>query len=185
MFLCVATVAAFIYFPFRIFEPDCFISSFNIVSSLNQTSNNNSTSNNYNPTIKIPFTVVFLNHDMYGLTYTDIDFTMSVFVDENTTRQIGRVTITDFYQWGGNMEGNPFPLRSYIETRGGELNGVAKVGGKMYFRIDLSTRVKYSMFYIYMKHKRFWGGANVAVDDFGMTDDEIYIPLGHSPAVIE
>ena len=118
IFLCVAILSVFFYFVFRPLEPICLITTFNVVSTLNQTSsNNNATCNNCNPAIKIPFTVGCINPSNYGITYSDAKIKISVFVDKNTTRQIGSSTMTDFYGPESDMRGNSGVLQSStIET---------------------------------------------------------------------
>ena len=171
-----------IYLAQQPIEPICYISSFNVIPTPNQIWNNNATSSHYNSTTNVSFKVGFINQNLinrFGITNSHIDFTANVFVDYNTTRQIGKSTVGGFYQATDRDFPNTMKQGS-IKTRGGALNGTLKVDGKMYIRLDFTTWVKYDLLGTSNSRPyRLWGGANVAVNGSGVKDEKDGILLRH------
>ncbi|KAK4285199.1 hypothetical protein QN277_001929 [Acacia crassicarpa] len=167
------TIVVTIWLVLRPSEPKCYIAAF-MAPALNKTSN--ATTNS-----AIVFLVEFDNeNDNVGIQYDNVNFTVGVFLDRNTTSPVGSSTIDGFYQ-GHKKNAQKW---TSVEAHSGALNKMGKVDGKMYFRVNFTTSVKYKTVTIYSKRHRFWGGANIAVNDAGLKEENDNIRLGHYFPVI-
>ncbi|KAI9072863.1 hypothetical protein K1719_045181 [Acacia pycnantha] len=169
------TIVVTLWLVLRPSEPKCYIAAF-MAPALNKTTN--ATTNS-----AIVFLVEFDNeNDNVGIQYNNVNFTVGVFLDRNTTSPVGSSTIDGFYQ-GHKKNAQKW---TSVEAHAGALNKMGKVDGKMHFRVNFTTSVKYKTVTIYSKRHRFWGGANIAVNDAGLKEEKDNIRLGHySPVIVQ
>ncbi|KAI4322819.1 hypothetical protein L6164_022478 [Bauhinia variegata] len=163
--------ALFLWLSLRVDEPKCYVGSF-YVPALNKTLN---TPNNR--------TIVFVveldngNKDK-GIQYDNVSLNFEIFVDANTTRPVGNATIVGFYQ-GHKKEAKKW---GYFDSYG--VNRTL-VNGKVYFRVNFTTSVKYKILLWYTKRDKLWGGGNVEIDDSGAKTYRKGIRLGASLPIVE
>ncbi|CAK8535246.1 unnamed protein product [Lathyrus sativus] len=163
--------ALFIWLSIRVDEPKCYIDHI-YVPALNKTLNSTS-----NSTILFTLKLVNPNKDK-GIQYDAVYLRFGIFLDLNTTRSLGNATVERFYQ-GHEKKGQ----------KPGSMNGVGNltetVNGKVYFRVDFVTAVKYKILLWCTKRDQLWGGANLEIGDSGEKVYKKAVRLGNSPVMIE
>ncbi|QCE09396.1 protein NDR1-like [Vigna unguiculata] len=130
-----------------------------------------------NTTILFTLRLANRNKDT-GIKYDDVQLTFKVFVSNNTTRPLGNATVQRFYQ-GRNKKA----------SKRGSLNGggilTTTVAGKVVYRVDFTTAIKYKIVWWYTKRHRLWGGASVEMNDSGSKVNRKPVRLGgKNPVVI-
>lgn len=163
--------ALFIWLSIRVDEPKCYL-DYIYVPALNKTLNSPS-----NSTFIFTLKLVNPNKDK-GIQYDDVHLRFRVFKDLNTTRSLGNATVGRFYQGHEKTARKP----------GSVVNGVGnlteRVNGKVYYRVDFATAVKYKILLWYTKRDQLWGGANVEFGDSGEKVEKKAVRLGNSPELI-
>lgn len=160
--------ALFLWLSLRADEPKLYVKEF-YVPALNNTLN--STSRN------ISFTLELENGNKdKGIRYDDVYVTFGIFLDRNTTRLIGNTTYPGFYQ-GHKKDAKKLVVVQAFDS----INRTKTVDGKVYFRVNFTTAIKYKIMLWYTKRHHLWGGANVEVNDFGLKSYRKGIRLGNSP----
>lgn len=167
--------ALFIWLSLRVDEPKCYI-DYIYIPALNKTLNSPFTTNS---TLNFTLKLVNPNKDK-GIKYDAVRLRFAIFIDHNTTRPIGNATVGGFYQGHEKKARKPGSLNAAAG------NLTAKVDGKMYFRVEFDTAVKYKISLWYTKKRDLlWGGANVEIGDSGVKVHRKAIRLGDSQARIE
>ncbi|XP_061341808.1 protein NDR1-like [Gastrolobium bilobum] len=161
--------ALFLWLSMRVDEPKCYI-DYIYVPALNKTLNSPQ-----NSTLLFTLKLVNGNKDK-GIKYDAVLLRFKIFLDSNTTRYVGNATVPEFYQGHQKKASKPSSLLA-----AGNLTST--VDGKVYFRVDFATAVKYKILVWYTKRHRLWGGANVEIDNSGVHRKPIR--LGNFPERIE
>ncbi|KAF1887059.1 hypothetical protein Lal_00046297 [Lupinus albus] len=146
--------AFFIWLSLRVTEPKCYLESI-YVPALNKSLNSP-----HNSTLFFKLKLENPNKDK-GVKYDAVHLTFRIFNDSNTTRALTNATVERFYQGHqktAHKSGN-------TTVTGGGVNVTAVVNGKVYFRVDFDTRVKYKILVFYTKRDSLWGGANVEINN--------------------
>ncbi|TKY48978.1 NDR1 protein [Spatholobus suberectus] len=168
----IGLTALFLWLSLRVDEPRCYLESI-YVPALNKSLNSGP-----NNTLFFVLRLVNNNKDK-GIKYDDVSVSFGVFVVANATRALGNATVPRFYQ-GHEKKAH----------KGGSLlaagNVTAAVDGRVVYRVDFATEVKYKILFWYTKRDRLWGGANVEINDSGTKAYRKPVRLGgNSPVVIE
>lgn len=175
--ITIGLTALFLWLSLRVDEPKCYL-DYIYVPALNKTLNSNST-HNKNTTILFALKLTNGNKDK-GIQYDDVLLSFRVFESVNLTRPLGNATVQRFYQ------GHQKKATKHGNFSGGGGNLTAAVAGRMWYRVDYATAVKYKILFWYTKRHRLWGGANVEIGDSGMKVYRKAVRLGgKNPVVIE
>ncbi|CAI8593005.1 unnamed protein product [Vicia faba] len=165
--------ALFIWLSIRVDEPKCYL-DYIYVPALNKTLNSTS-----NSTFLFTLKLVNPNKDK-GIQYDAVQLRFGLFKDLNTTRSLGNATVGRFYQ--GHEKTAKKPGLVVVNGVG---NLTERVNGKVYFRVDFVTAVKYKILLWYTKRDQLWGGANLEIGDLGEKVGKKGVRLGNSPVMIE
>ncbi|XP_047181207.1 protein NDR1-like [Vigna umbellata] len=168
----IGLTALFLWLSMRVDEPHLYLEKI-YVPALNKTLNPSPG----NTTILFTVRLVNGNKDN-GIKYDDVHLTFKVFVSNNTTRPLGNATVDRFYQ-GHNKKA----------FKHGSLNGggnlTVTVSGKVVYRVDFTTAIKYKIVWWYTKRHLLWGGVNVEMNDSGLKVNRKPVRLGgKNPEVI-
>ncbi|TKY66708.1 NDR1 protein [Spatholobus suberectus] len=147
--------ALFLWLTFRTEPPKCLLQSLYLPSL-------NATSRHKNDTVVFQLELQNDNKDK-GVKYDAVRLSFALFVDNATTRPLANATLGAFYQGRGKT------ARRWgsAVARGGGVNrtAAAKVGGRVFLRVEFATRVKYKIWMMfYVRRHRLVGGANVEVN---------------------
>ncbi|KAL2331574.1 hypothetical protein Fmac_019155 [Flemingia macrophylla] len=177
--ITIGLTALFLWLSLRVDEPRLYL-DYIYVPSLNKTLNPNPNPQTHtNNTIF--FTVKLANNNKdKGIQYDNVSLSFSHFTSLNATRALGNATVKSFYQ--GHQK-NAFK-KGYLNATG---NLTTPVNGRVFYRVDFTTAVKYKILFWYTKRHRLWGGANVEIEaSLGTKVNRKGIRLGgNSLAVIE
>ncbi|XP_020235282.1 protein NDR1 [Cajanus cajan] len=143
--------ALFIWLSLRVDEPRLYLKQI-YVPSLNKTLNPKP----HNNTVFFTLHLVNNNKDK-GIQYDDVLLSFARFASPNATRPLGNATVAGFYQGHGKKA----KKRASLAAAG---NLTAPVDGRVFYRVDFTTAVKYKILFWYSKRHRLWGGANVEID---------------------
>ncbi|XP_057758748.1 protein NDR1-like [Arachis stenosperma] len=163
--------ALFFWLSLRVDQPKFYLESI-YVPALNRSLP--STTKNDTVLFKIKFTNP--NKDK-GIKYDAVRVNISVFLSQNTTRLLSNSTaVAPFYQ-GRQKKAHKPSSASFV----GNLTPAAGMDGKVYFRVDFATAVKYKILFWYTKRHGMWGGANVEINNGGVKVYPKPVRLGNEP----
>ncbi|OIW03157.1 hypothetical protein TanjilG_11794 [Lupinus angustifolius] len=154
--LSMGFTAFFIWLSLRVTEPKCYLESI-YVPALNKSFNSP-----HNSTLLFNLKLVNPNKDK-GVKYDAVNLHFRIFNDSNTTRPLANATVDRFYQ--GHQKTAHKSGNIIVTGGGGGGNVTAVVNGKVYFRVEFDTTVKYKILVFYTKHHSLWGGANVEINN--------------------
>ncbi|XP_027343920.1 protein NDR1-like [Abrus precatorius] len=169
--ITIGLTALFLWLSLRVDEPKCYI-DYIYVPALNKTLNSPK-----NHTLSFTLKLVNPNKDK-GIKYDAINVSFKIFVALNATRSLGNATVDHFYQGHQKKALKPGSLLA-------SGNFTAPVDGKVFYRVDFETAVKYKILLWYTKRDHLWGGANVEIADSGLKVYSKPVRLGNSPPLIE
>ncbi|KAK7324654.1 hypothetical protein VNO77_28385 [Canavalia gladiata] len=169
--IAIGLTALFLWLSLQVDEPKCYI-DYIYVPALNKSLNSQR-----NHTLFFTLKLVNPNKDK-GIQYDAVSLTFNVFVSLNATRPLGNATVDQFYQGHQKKASKKGSLLAAA-------NFTVPVNGKVFYRADFATAVKYKILFWYTKRDRLWGGANVEIGDSGLKVYRKAIRLGNSLPVIE
>lgn len=173
LIITMGLAALFLWLSLRADEPKCYLESI-YVPALNKSLNSP-----HNSTLFFTLKLNNPNKDK-GIKYDAVHLNFRIFNDSNATRPLADATLQGFYQ--GHQKKAHKPGNATVTA----VDGVnTTVNGKVYFRVDFATRVKYKILVFYKKRQSVWGGANVEINDSGLKVYDKPIRLGNLPVRIE
>lgn len=175
LIITMGLAALFLWLSLRADEPKCYLESI-YVPALDKSLNNSPHSNS-----TLFFTLMLKNPNKdKGIKYDVVHLTFRIFNDSNATRPLANATLQGFYQ--GHQKKAHKPGNATV-TAVDAVN--TTVNGKVYFRVDFATKVKYKILVFYKKRHSVWGGANVEINGSGLKVYDKSIRLGNMPVRIE
>ncbi|MED6191608.1 hypothetical protein PIB30_001887 [Stylosanthes scabra] len=164
--------ALFIWLSLRVDQPKFYLDSI-YVPALNKSLPSTTTAND-----TVLFTIKFTNPNKdKGIKYDAVRLNLSLFLSPNSTRLLSNSTaVAPFYQ-GHQKKAHKPSSASFL----GNLTPPAVLDGKVYFRVDFATAVKYKILFWYTKRYGMWGGANVEINDKGVKVYRKPVRLGNEP----
>ncbi|CAJ1956788.1 unnamed protein product [Sphenostylis stenocarpa] len=153
--ITIGLTALFLWLSMRVDEPRFYLDRI-YVPALNKTLKPSPE----NTTILFDLELVNRNKDS-GIRYDEVHLSFKVFVSVNATRPLANATVEGFYQ------GHKKNALKHGSLNGGR-NLTTAVAGKVVYRVDFTTSVKYKIVWWYTKRHPLWGGANVEMNDSGL-----------------